>query len=94
MLSVRKNTGRNFKLKSKSLVFIIYVLINRGLVFLYAAMATTLSLQSLLDNDKLMGPNFNSWYRKLKIILEHERILYVVTDPVPEEPAPNARGVA
>ena len=59
---------------------------------LYAAMATTLLLRSLLDNDKLMGPNFDSWYRKLKIILEHERILYVVTDPTSEEPALNARG--
>ena len=55
-------------------------------------MATTLSLQSLLDNDKLMGPNFDSWYQKLKIILEHERILYVVTDLAPEEPAPNVKG--
>ena len=55
-------------------------------------MATTLSLQSLLDNDKLMGHNFDSWYQKLKIILEHERIFYVVTDPTPEELAPNARG--
>ena len=44
-------------------------------------MATTLSLRSLLDNDKLMGPNFDSWYQKLKIILEHKWILYVVTDP-------------
>ena len=55
-------------------------------------MATTLSLWSLLDNDKLMGPNFDSWYRKLKIVLEHERILYVVTDLVLEEPAPNVKG--
>ena len=55
-------------------------------------MATILSLRSLLDNDKLMGSNFDSWYQKLKIILEHERILYVVTDPASEEPAPNARG--
>ena len=55
-------------------------------------MATTLSLRSLLDNDKLMGPNFDSWYQKLKIILQHEWIFYVVTDPAPEEPAPNARG--
>ena len=39
-----------------------------------------------------MGLNFDSWYRKLKIILEHERIRYVVTDSAPEEPAPNARG--
>ena len=56
-------------------------------------MATTLSLRSLLDNDKLMGPNFDSWYRKLKIILKHEQILYVVMDPAPEELATNARGM-
>ena len=55
-------------------------------------MATTLSLRSLLDNDKLMGPNFDSWYQKLKIVLEHEWILYVVIDSAPEEPASNARG--
>ena len=39
-----------------------------------------------------MGPNFDSWYQKLKIVLEHERILYIVTDPAPEEPSSNARG--
>ena len=49
-------------------------------------MATNLSLRSLLDSDKLMGPNFDSWYRKLKIILEYERILYVIIDPIPMEP--------
>ena len=54
-------------------------------------MTTTLSLQSLLDSDKLMGSNFDSWYRKLKIILEHEQILYMLTDSAPEEPAPNTR---
>ncbi|XP_073107222.1 uncharacterized protein [Elaeis guineensis] len=56
-------------------------------------MATSLSLRSLLDNDKLVGSNFSSWYQKLKIVLEHERILYVITDPVPEEPAANAHGI-
>ena len=54
-------------------------------------MATILSLRSLLDSDKLMGPNFNSWYRKLKIVLKHEWILYVLTDPASKEPALNAR---
>ena len=49
-------------------------------------MATNMSLRSLLDNDKLMGPNFDSWYRKLRIVLEHEKIIYVINDPVPEEP--------
>ena len=56
-------------------------------------MANQLSLRSLLKSEKLKGPNYNSWYRKLKIVLEHERILYVITDPAPEEPAANARGM-
>ena len=55
------------------------------MVLLCANMATSLSLRSLLDNDKLVGPNFGSWYWKLKIVLEHEWILYVIMDPAPEE---------
>ena len=55
-------------------------------------MASHLSLHSLLDSDKLMGSNFDSWYRKLKIVLKHERILYVLMKSTPEEPAPNAHG--
>ena len=53
-------------------------------------MANTLSLRSLLDSDKLIGPNFDSWYRKLKIMLEYEKILYVFTDQAPKESAANA----
>ena len=52
--------------------------------------SNTLSLRSLLDSDKFTGSNFESWYRKLKIVLEYERILYVLTDQVPEEPTVNA----
>ena len=63
------------------------------MIFLCADMATSLSLRSLLDNDKLVGSNFGSWYRKLKIVLEHEWILYVIMDPAPEEPAVNACGI-
>ena len=55
-------------------------------------MSTNLSLRSLLDSEKLSGPNFESWFRRVRIVLEHERILYVITDPAPEQPAPNARG--
>ena len=55
-------------------------------------MASNLSLQSLLDSEKLIGLNFDNWYKKLKIVLEHERILYVITDPAIEEPTPNTRG--
>ena len=53
-------------------------------------MANSLTLRILLDNYKLNGPNFDSWYCKLKIVLEHERILYVILDPTPKEPATNA----
>ena len=53
-------------------------------------MVNTLSLHSLLDSDKLTGPNFDSWYRKLKIVLEHKKILYVLMDQAPEEAATNA----
>uniref|UniRef100_A0A6J0PET2 GEM-like protein 1 n=1 Tax=Elaeis guineensis var. tenera TaxID=51953 RepID=A0A6J0PET2_ELAGV len=48
------------------------------------------SLRTLLDSDKLDTPNFDSWYRKLKIVLEHERILYIFMDEASEEPAANA----
>ena len=53
-------------------------------------MANTLSLYSLLNSDKLTGSNFDSWYRKLKVMLEQERILYILTDPISEEPTVNA----
>ena len=53
-------------------------------------MANILFLHSLLNSDKLIGPNFDSWYWKLKIVLEHERILYVLTEQAPEEPTANA----
>ena len=41
-------------------------------------MSTNLSLRSLLDSEKLSGPNFESWFRRVRIVLEHERILYVM----------------
>ena len=62
------------------------------MVFLCADMATSLSLRSLLDKDKLVGSNFSSWYRKFKIVLEHEWILFVIMDLAPEELAANAHG--
>ena len=57
-------------------------------------MTNTLSLRSLLDNEKLMGSNFDNWYQKLKIVMEHEWILYMLIDPAPKEPASNAHGLA
>ena len=54
-------------------------------------MSSNLSLWLLLDSDKLKGPNFDSWYQKLRIVLEHEWILYVITDLALELPFVGAR---
>ena len=55
-------------------------------------MSSNLLLRSFLGSDKLKDPNFDSWYQKLRIVLEHERILYMITDPTPKVPPASARG--
>ena len=42
-------------------------------------------LASILDKDKLIGPNFLEWRRKLKIVLDYERLSYILdtVDPDP-----------
>lgn len=49
-------------------------------------MASNLSLRSILDANKLTGPNFIDWFRNIKIVLKQERKAYVLDDPIPEEP--------
>lgn len=50
-----------------------------------------LSLRSILEKDKLTGPNFLNWERNLRIVLRHERKWYVLEEPVGNAPASNAR---
>lgn len=51
-----------------------------------------MSLRSVLEKDKLKenGSNFLDWFRSLRIVLKQERKLYVLDDPIPEEPASDA----
>ncbi|KAJ9536007.1 hypothetical protein OSB04_un000835 [Centaurea solstitialis] len=49
-----------------------------------------LSLRSILEKDKLTGPNFLDWERNLMIVLRHERKWYVLEKPLPEAPPANA----
>ena len=51
---------------------------------------SNLSLQSILEKDKLNGTNFLDWYKNLRIVLKQERIEYILDQPVPDEPAANA----
>ncbi|KAJ9554972.1 hypothetical protein OSB04_009586 [Centaurea solstitialis] len=49
-----------------------------------------LSLRSILEKDKLTGPNFLDWERNLQIVLRHERKWYVLEEPLGEAPPANA----
>jgi len=49
-----------------------------------------LSLQSILEKDKLSIQNFPEWYSYLRIVLKHEKKLYVLEHRLPEAPAATA----
>ncbi|WRX28673.1 hypothetical protein QQP08_021160 [Theobroma cacao] len=53
-------------------------------------MANNLSLRSILDANKLTGPNFLDWFRSLKIILKQEKKSYVFDTPIPPVPVADA----
>ena len=41
-------------------------------------------LLKILDTHRLTGPNFQVWYRNLRIVLDSERIGYVLKGPMPK----------
>ncbi|KAI5392780.1 hypothetical protein KIW84_060086 [Lathyrus oleraceus] len=47
-------------------------------------------LRSILDKEKLSGTNFLDWHRNLRIVLKHDKKLYVLEKPVPEEEPPSS----
>ena len=53
-------------------------------------MSHNLNLRSILESNKLTGPNYIDWLRKIKIILRSEKLTHVITEPVPPVPADNA----
>ena len=48
------------------------------------------TLRSILEKDKLNSKNFLDWYHNLRIVLKHERKLYVIDEAIPDEPTPDA----
>ena len=53
-------------------------------------MASSFSLRSILDANKLIGPNYVDWLRNLKIILSQEKIFYILDTPTLEPPGEDA----
>ena len=51
---------------------------------------SNLSFRSILEKDKLTGTNFLDWFRNLRIVLRQERKLYVLDQPLLEEPTATA----
>ena len=50
----------------------------------------SLSLKTILDNDKLTDTHFKEWYQNLRNVLKWKRKDYVLDDPVPPPPSPSA----
>ncbi|XP_070039071.1 uncharacterized protein [Nicotiana tomentosiformis] len=49
---------------------------------------SVISLREILETNKLAGPNFDDWYRNLRIVLMHEKPIDVIDNPatiVPQE---------
>ena len=53
-------------------------------------MYSNVNLRSILDNNKLTGPNFLDWFRNLKIVLKAEKIADVLNRPLPQSPPTKA----
>lgn len=53
-------------------------------------MSSTLSLRSILDANKLTGPNYADWLRNLRIVLRAEKKDYVLDSPLPVPPSDDA----
>ncbi|WRX17143.1 hypothetical protein QQP08_009630 [Theobroma cacao] len=52
--------------------------------------ATTLWIESILDANKLTGPNFLNWFQNLKIILKQEKKFYVLDTSIALVPVADA----
>ena len=47
-------------------------------------MSTNMNLRSIVNAKKLTGPNFLDWLKDLRIVLERERLSYVLVEPLPQ----------
>ena len=51
-------------------------------------MVGQMSLKTLLEGDNMLnGLNFLDWELNLKIVLKHQKLLYAIEAPLPQEPS-------
>ncbi|XP_073037998.1 uncharacterized protein [Primulina eburnea] len=46
-------------------------------------------LSIIIDQNKLTGPNYNDWFQNFKIVMNSERIVYVLDKKPPKEALSN-----
>ncbi|XP_070049688.1 uncharacterized protein [Nicotiana tomentosiformis] len=50
---------------------------------------SVISLREILETNKLVGPNFDDWYRNLRIVLMHEKLIDMIDKPAKLVPPEN-----
>ncbi|XP_075083306.1 uncharacterized protein LOC142167052 [Nicotiana tabacum] len=50
---------------------------------------SSISLCGILETNKLVRPNFDNWYRYLRIVLMHKKLIYVIDKPTKMFPTEN-----
>ncbi|OIT40578.1 hypothetical protein A4A49_38386 [Nicotiana attenuata] len=50
---------------------------------------SVISLREILETNKLVQPNFDDWYRNLRIVLMHEKLIDVIDKPTKIVPQKN-----
>ena len=53
-------------------------------------MSINMNLRSILESNKLIGPNFLDWLRNLKIVLRSEKLLFILDEAILEVPSVDA----
>ena len=53
-------------------------------------MLMNVNSQSIMDANKLTGPNFLVWIKNLRIVLKRERLSYILIEPLPQSLATDA----
>ncbi|RZB51806.1 hypothetical protein D0Y65_048296 [Glycine soja] len=54
--------------------------------FLRGFIMSSLSLHGILESGKLVGANYDDWYRNLRIVLMHEKLIDTIDKPPMEAP--------
>jgi len=47
---------------------------------------SSLSLRGILESGKLVGPNYDDWYRNMRIVLMHEKLIDIIDKPAVTAP--------